>query len=300
LIHFYKRSLIVIMTEDGWIDCMSDLEPNLLEVSVRSRGFLPANSTSGFNASSSQCPQPRTYDTSKAIQKLILNTTNPFSKLNIEDTTILDTLQERQPCDRCYKSRKFFCYSCYLPLHAVKSIMPTVKLPIQIDIVKHAGEVDGKSTAVHAKVLAANQVNIYTFPDFPDYNKDDTVLVFPGPDSYSLSQLKNISMSSSTKREFQLKRIVFIDSTWNQCYAICQDERIKSLDKVMIESRETMFWRYQTGKPKEYLSTIEAIYYLCVDYHTDVLEESYSGEYDNLLYFFKFMFEKIHNLYTTT
>lgn len=80
-----------------------------------------------------------------------------------------------------------------------------------------------------------------------------------------------------------------------------------------------MFWRYQTGKPKEYLSTIEvknadnshvrifditnyfqAIYYLCVDYHTDVLEESYSGEYDNLLYFFKFMFEKIHNLYTTT
>merc|ERR1712029_922284 len=168
---------------------------------------------------------------------------------------------------------------------------------IQIDIVKHAGEVDGKSTAVHAKVLAANQVDIYTFPYFPDYNKDDTVLVFPGPDSYSLSQLKNISMSSSRKREFQLKRIVFIDSTWNQ---FMQFDRIKSLDKVMIESRETMFWRYQTGKPKEYLSTIEAIYYLCVDYHTDVMDEPYGGEYDNLLYFFKFMFEKIQNLYTTT
>jgi len=282
------------MKDDGWIDCMSDLEPNLLQVSVRSRAF---NST-GAKISGSNSQQPQSYDTSKAIQKLILNSTNPFTKLDIQETSILDTLQERQPCDICFKSRKFFCYNCHIPLSAVKSIIPTVKLPIQIDVVKHPGEVDGKSTAIHAKILATEHVNIHTFPDFPDYNKDDTVLVFPGTDSYSLSQLKN--RSSNDKREFQLKRIVFIDSTWNQCHAICQDERIKKLDKVMIESRETMFWRYQTGKPKEYLSTIEAIYYLCVDYHTDVMDEPYGGEYDNLLFFFKFMFEKIHNLYSTT
>ena len=31
---------------------------------------------------------------------------------------------------------------------------------------------------MHAKVLAANQVNIYTFPDFPDYNKVDFTILF--------------------------------------------------------------------------------------------------------------------------
>ena len=38
-----------------------------------------------------------------------------------------------------------------------------------------------------------------------------------------------------------------------------------------------MFWRYQAGKPKEYLSTIEAIYYLCVDFQQIILEEEYVG-----------------------
>ena len=102
---------------------------------------------------------------------------------------------------------------------------------------------------------------------------------------------------------FQLKdlpildKIVFIDSTWNQCHKISEDPRIRGLPRVMINSRHTLFWRYQAGKPKEYLSTIEAIYYLCVDYQKIILEEDSDGKFDNLLYFFKFMYEKIHELY---
>ena len=63
-----------------------------------------------------------------------------------------------------------------------------------------------------------------------------------------------------------------------------------------------IFWynyniRYQKGKPKEYLATIEAIYYFLVDYHRTVLRKEYDGEYDNMLFFFKFMYQKIHELY---
>ena len=94
-----------------------------------------------------------------------------------------------------------------------------------------------------------------------------------------------------------LDKIVFIDSTWNQCHKISEDPRIRGLPRVMINSRHTLFWRYQAGKPKEYLSTIEAIYYLCVDYQKIILEEESDGKFDNLLFFFKFMYEKIHELY---
>lgn len=48
--------------------------------------------------------------------------------------------------------------------------------------VKYPGEVDGKSTAIHAKLLAPDHVSIYAFPEVPDIKPDEyqsTVLLFP-------------------------------------------------------------------------------------------------------------------------
>lgn len=36
----------------------------------------------------------------------------PFANLKISDSSILDTIEGREICDICYKSRKFFCYTC--------------------------------------------------------------------------------------------------------------------------------------------------------------------------------------------
>ena len=66
---------------------------------------------------------------------------------------------------------------------------------------------------------------------------------------------------------------------------------------VELTDRETLFWRYQRGKPKSYLATIEAIYYFIVDFHKLFICEKYEKQYDNLLFFFKFMFNKIHSIY---
>ena len=131
------------------------------------------------------------------------------------------------------------------------------------------------------------------------YFQDEAVLVFPGKESKGLDQFQtSLSDSTAVESRFPFTKIVFIDSTWNQCHKICQDERIQSLPQIMINSRQTLFWRYQSGKPKEYLSTIEAIYYLCVDFQRYVVQGPYDGEFDNLLFFFKFMYEKIHQLYS--
>lgn len=43
---------------------------------------------------------------------------------------------------------------------------------MKIDIIKHPNETDGKSTAVHAKLLAPNDVSLYKYPCIPDYDKD--------------------------------------------------------------------------------------------------------------------------------
>lgn len=52
------------------------------------------------------------------------------------------------------------------------------QLPIKVDIIKHANEVDGKSTAVHAAILAPDDVTIYTYPSVPDYSPDENVCLF--------------------------------------------------------------------------------------------------------------------------
>lgn len=61
----------------------------------------------------------------------------PFQKLKIKDTRILDTIEGRQKCRLCYKSRKFFCYTCCLPV-IDKSHFPQVKVTINIGFDKFA------------------------------------------------------------------------------------------------------------------------------------------------------------------
>jgi hypothetical protein len=53
-----------------------------------------------------------------------------------------------------------------------------LQLPIKIDIIKHSREIAGKSTAVHAAILAPDYVNIYTYPCIPDYGSDERVIWF--------------------------------------------------------------------------------------------------------------------------
>lgn len=66
---------------------------------------------------------------------------------------------------------------------------------------------------------------------------------------------------------------------------------------VELKTRTTKFWRHQHDKPETYLSTIEAIYYFLIDYHELFLCDDYNGQYDNLLFFFCFMYHKIRGLY---
>ncbi|XP_014217077.1 DTW domain-containing protein 1 [Copidosoma floridanum] len=254
----------------------------------------------------------------------------PFRHLKIDDASCLDTINKREICEKCYKSRKFFCYTCYSPV-IDKQYFPRIKLPVKIDVIKHKQEVDGKSTAIHAAIIAPEDVRIYTYPDFPEFpDKETTVLIFPGKNPMNVEDLfiknkdENKILIKSTKNKFPITRAVFIDSTWHQTKSIYKDQRLRDLPCVILRSRISQFWRHQKKSPRWYLATVEAIHQLLVELHvssfgivdnyadiedlistkdvkSNVTEEylcqPYNGQYDNLLFFFKYMYEKIHEIY---
>lgn len=62
-------------------------------------------------------------------------------------------------------------------------MLPSDKLVVLS--IKHEKELDGKSTAAHARVIAPNDVNIYGWQEIPEYeNPDQVLLLFPGPVSF--------------------------------------------------------------------------------------------------------------------
>lgn len=262
-------------------------------------------------------------------------------------------------------------------IHARLTEVPWTQIPIQIDIIKHRHEIDGKSTAAHAAILSPNHVKVYEYPAIPDYSTEEgVVLIFPSHHSCSIASLfnqanherrpnhqfdvpkgKNLGtllryelhktnnehniddngVAKNVPYDFDslpVKRAVFIDSTWNQCRGIYKDDRINSLKSVVLQNRLSQFWRHHQGSPRWYLSTIEAIHQFLIEVHIrawgldaqyrglDRLELSaefldsvknrgesggcaedaakprpYSGQYDNLLFFFTHMYDLIHTYY---
>eukprot|EP00397_Hematodinium_sp_SG-2012_P048168 GEMP01055075.1.p1 GENE.GEMP01055075.1~~GEMP01055075.1.p1 ORF type:complete len:282 (+),score=35.32 GEMP01055075.1:177-1022(+) len=196
----------------------------------------------------------------------------------------------RQQCPKCKSSRKVFCYDCCILLPGVE--LPSVRLPIQLDIIKHNTEKASKSSAIPLKVLSPD-VSIYSFPKMPDWSTENTVLLFPSDDAVppSLVDWKKV------------RTAVVVDCTWFQCQSILAHPSVAKLPKVKIASRETSFWRHhgryganRKGITAEHLSTAEAAYFLI----TEVCEASapYEGQCDDLLFLFSHQFSLIQDTYS--
>ncbi|KAF6206991.1 hypothetical protein GE061_018228, partial [Apolygus lucorum] len=136
----------------------------------------------------------------------------------------------------------------------------------------------------------------------------EALLVFPGKSAVSVNELvskvfSNKDLNSQLPTVVPFKKVILIDSTWNQCKGIYKDPRISGLPCVVLKKRITQFWRHQNGSPRWHLSTIEAVHQFFVEFHEALALQNcgsftnYEGQYDNLLFFFRFMYDKIHTLY---
>ncbi|XP_070692018.1 tRNA-uridine aminocarboxypropyltransferase 1 [Pempheris klunzingeri] len=115
----------------------------------------------------------------------------PLQDLKLASHAVLEKAQQkgRLKCSKCGGSRMFFCYTCCSLVGVTQQEIPLIKLPVKIDIIKHPNETDGKSTAIHAKILAPSEVTIYTYPCIPNFDEDMVVLVFPGPGAVSVQDM---------------------------------------------------------------------------------------------------------------
>ena len=177
------------------------------------------------------------------------------------------------------------------------------QLPIKIDIIKHRREIDGKSTSGHAAIIAPDDVKVYTYPDIPNYDRNNTVLIYPSSSAVEVHKLfdsnfeycvdtkvgdfiqlpkgfnattlmkrsstdtKNVAIDIGNVKTLPVTKAVFIDSTWNQSNGIYKDERLKKLKCVVLQNRTSQFWRHQKGSPRWYLATVEAIHQFAVEMH---------------------------------
>ncbi|XP_065897238.1 tRNA-uridine aminocarboxypropyltransferase 1-like [Dysidea avara] len=225
-----------------------------------------------------------------------LDCKNPFQDLKIASWDPLRRVQ-RSPCPLCGRSRKYYCYDCYVLVGVTRELIPTVALPVKIDIVKHKEEASGKSTSAHAKILSPDWVTIYQYPDMPKYDKTKTVLIYPKEGSLTVEELvasvKGSSSSSARSTPLkELERVVFIDSTWSQSRGMCIHDNLSDLVCVQLKDAVTCFWRTQ-WESKHYLATIEAVYYFVKEYHDHSSTQAYDGEYDNLLYYFAYQYNVV-------
>lgn len=79
---------------------------------------------------------------------------------------------------------------------------------------------------------------------------------------------------------------------------LLKNKIISELPCVKLRIRLSQFWRHQKGSPRWFLATIEAIHQLLIEYtEIEDMSDEPLQNYDNMLFFFRFMYEKIHQLY---
>ncbi|KAG0175206.1 DTW domain-containing protein 1 [Apophysomyces sp. BC1034] len=231
-------------------------------------------------------PNPKVSEQNTASRKRPRE--SPFDDLKISNDAVLHRVTTRQKCPKCSKTVKYFCYRCFDVVGMDRSEIPSVKLPVHLDVIKHERELDGKSTAIHARVIADKDVDLYSWQNMPSEleNPERTLLLFPGPDAQTLHEIPQDSFD----------RVVVIDGTWKQANKIARETpALQGLRKVTIAPRTTHFWRYQQVN-EHHLATIEAIYYFYREYGESYME-NYDGRYDDLLFYYRFFYDMIQDDY---
>lgn len=222
----------------------------------------------------------------------------------------LRTIRERYMCEGCQRSVRYYCYRCYKVAPCLRekdtgedSLIPPIssslahptRLPLPLTILKHRRELEGKSTAVHAKLLAPESVEIVPFEPQESarevlplaIDEKSMLLLFPSPEARSVSEVNWAHIS----------RLVVIDGTWQQAKSMVASLREKlPMQCVRLQdTHETLFWRYQSIGP-HCLSTIEAIYYFYRELE-EALGAPQDPQLDNLLWFFSHQYELIQEDY---
>lgn len=141
-----------------------------------------------------------------------------MSDLKIADSSFLLEMQ-REKCPKCNQNRKMYCYDCLVTM-GDRAKVPVVKLPIDLVMyvwnefpavclltlsIHWPSESRSKSTAVHACLLAPEQTQMHDHPNIPDFNAEETVLLYPSEVRLNC-QLSSIVLTSRARQLWPIFR----------------------------------------------------------------------------------------------
>ncbi len=88
----------------------------------RCRGFLPAADPSSVVGGVWSVQHTTPFASPKLALGPPAAAAHPFAGLRIADTEALNRQPGREPCPVCSRSRKFFCYTCYVPVASLGKV----------------------------------------------------------------------------------------------------------------------------------------------------------------------------------
>ena len=146
---------------------------------------------------------------------------SPFQDLHISSHEPLHAMPiQKEACLKCGQKAPYYCYDCVQLMPRLQGRVPQVRLPVPVLLWRHAKESVAKSTGLHAKVLAPQDVTLVAFDPVlqptcfltvfsPSYAPDllsDTLVLFPTPDAVYIDDVPLASYS----------RLLVLEGTWPQ------------------------------------------------------------------------------------
>ncbi|KNE67638.1 hypothetical protein AMAG_12092 [Allomyces macrogynus ATCC 38327] len=254
----------------------------------------PANSSAPAPAPPAKTQPPARGPTppSNDDSPVPLTTHLPHLDLVVADVTPLQTAP-RTECPKCGVRVRYYCSSCLVPSGpAVPPRMP--RLPFTLDVWKHKYELKGKSTALHGRVLAPDDVRVWDYPNETDtYDEDPgkVLVLYPSPQAQLIGEIDPTSFT----------HVVVIDGTWYQAHQMVRDapflRRAGVRHVSFANPPKTSFWRFQQ-KSEQHLATIEAMWWLLREYQLAHAPAEFTA-YDNMLWYYTFQYQRILGSYET-
>ena len=179
--------------------------------------------------------------------------------LKMDEGALAAVASLKSACPSCGKKKPLYCPDCLVPTSAA---LPTVRLPLKLDILRGTDEKASKSTAGQAVVLAPSDARIFYLPAMPHYEDPTRVLLlYPSHTALPARRLPDLSAFDT---------VLVVDTTWQKSSGVMGRLAAQPFTHVLIEEYETLFWRYQSVGPA-CLATLEAIYFFMREFEVERL-----------------------------
>ncbi|CAM9253899.1 unnamed protein product [Sphacelaria rigidula] len=152
-----------------------------------------------------------------------------------------------------------------------------------------------RSSGIHVAVVAPQSVRVVPFgnsdDDLPQYNPGSDLVVFPSKDSACWDELSKEELAAA-------RRIILVDSRWENTSAVVNHPKLKGLRHVRIRAPPpcSRFWRWHISG-EGHICTAEATYFALKEFEAVAGVSTEGGRLEDVIFLFALMHSRIKEAY---